>query len=124
MNGVLLFCIYMTFFYLPWDVFVKPISEDQEVWFGFTFYGWAAKLGGVFHWVVYATLAYGLWVMKSWVRIFITVYLLQVAWSMIYWALLRDGTNPIWINIILAMGFIILSFLFYRSKSRFQSELS
>ena len=35
MNVVFLFCVYMTFVYLPWDVFVKPIAEDEEVWFGF-----------------------------------------------------------------------------------------
>ena len=124
MNGVFLFCVYMTCFYLPWDVFVKPIAEDQEVWFGVTFYGWTAKLGGMFHWFVYANMSYGLWLMKPWVRIFIIVYLLQVAWSMIFWALLKGGSSQIWINVVLALGFITLSFLFFRAKSRFRSELS
>ena len=41
MNVVFLFCVYMTFVYLPWDVFIKPIAEDEEVWFGFySMAGW------------------------------------------------------------------------------------
>ena len=43
MNAILLFCAYMTFIYLPWDIFIKPLKVDQEVWFGVLFTGWAAK---------------------------------------------------------------------------------
>jgi hypothetical protein len=32
MNAILLFCAYMTFIYLPWDIFIKPLEVDQEVW--------------------------------------------------------------------------------------------
>ena len=124
MNGVFLFCAYMTVVYLPWDVFVKPIAEDQEVWFGVTFYGWLAKLGGVIHWLVYAILTHGLWHMRPWARLYIIGYLLQVAWSMFFWATLRDDQNVVWINMGLAMGFVFLSILFYRKKSYFQSTLS
>ena len=123
MNVVFLFCVYMTFVYLPWDVFIKPISQDEEVWFGVLFYGWMAKVGGVVHWIVYASLTYGLWRMTSWARLLIIVYLLQVAWSMVFWALLRDDPTSVWLNLILAMGFLFLSILFYRQKSRFKSEL-
>ena len=42
MNAILLFCVYMTFIYLPWDIFIKPLKVDQEVWFGVLFTGWAA----------------------------------------------------------------------------------
>ena len=34
MNAVMGFCFFMTFIYLPWDIFIKPLAEDQEVWFG------------------------------------------------------------------------------------------
>ena len=43
MNALMLFCIFMTFIYMPWDIFIKPVAVDQEVWFGFMFTGWAAK---------------------------------------------------------------------------------
>ena len=49
MNTIFMFCVYMTFIYLPWDVLLKPLSEDQEVWFGVLFTSWAAKAGGVLH---------------------------------------------------------------------------
>ena len=38
MNAILLFCAYMTFIYLPWDIFIKPLKVDQEVWFGVSIY--------------------------------------------------------------------------------------
>ena len=34
MNLIMMFCAYMAFIYMPWDLFVKPVAEDQEVWFG------------------------------------------------------------------------------------------
>lgn len=120
MNGVLLFCAYMTFVYVPWDVFAKPIAEDREVWFGVMFDGWMAKLGGAIHWIVYSSLTYGLWHMKSWARPIIIIYLLQVAWSMIFWPLLNEGSSILGINLFLAIGFLFLSNLFYRAKSVFQ----
>ena len=43
MNLVLLFCAFMTFIYMPFDMFLKPVAEDQEVWFGIMLTGWAAK---------------------------------------------------------------------------------
>ena len=52
MNAVMGFCFFMTFIYLPWDIFIKPLAEDQEVWFGVLFYGWLAKLGALLHWFV------------------------------------------------------------------------
>ena len=61
MNALMLFCAYMTFIYLPWDVLLKPLSEDQEVWFGLLFTGWAAKAGGVLHWYVYGAGFWGFW---------------------------------------------------------------
>jgi hypothetical protein len=34
MNALLGFCAYMTFVYMPFDFFVKPVARDEEVWFG------------------------------------------------------------------------------------------
>lgn len=39
MQPLMLFCIYMALIYMPWDIFVKPVAEDQEVWFGYMFTG-------------------------------------------------------------------------------------
>ena len=46
MNLMWYFCLYMTFVYLPYDLFIKPVAEDREVWFGFMLEGWAAKSHG------------------------------------------------------------------------------
>ena len=105
MNVVFLFCVYMTFVYLPWDVFIKPIAEDEEVWFGFLFYGWMAKLGGIVHWIVYGSLTYGLWYMRP-------------------WALLTDYPNSAWPSLAVASVFVILSILIFRNRSVFDSDLS
>ena len=43
MNAIMAFCIYMALIYMPWDIFIKPVAVDQEVWFGYMFTGWAAK---------------------------------------------------------------------------------
>ena len=43
MSLLFYFCLYMTFIYLPFDFFLKPVAEDEEIWFGFTLTGWWAK---------------------------------------------------------------------------------
>ena len=109
MNVVFLFCVYMTFVYLPWDVFVKPIAEDEEVWFGFIFYGWMAKLGGIVHWIVYGS------PMDSYETVgsaCVGLYLLQVAWSMFVWALLTDYPNAVWPSLTVALLFVFLAIFF------------
>ncbi|MDB3993893.1 hypothetical protein N9478_10445 [Gammaproteobacteria bacterium] len=116
MSIVMFFCFYMTLIYLPWDIFVKPIMDDQEVWFGVLFFGWLAKLGGVLHWIVYSAFAYGLWHMKGWVRIAIVLYLWQVGFSMIVWTWLSQGEGN-WGGFVPGTLFFFLSYLFHRSKS-------
>jgi hypothetical protein len=118
MNVVMFFCFYMTFVYLPWDIFVKPISEDQEVWFGVLFYGWLAKVGGLFHWVVYGALFYGMWHMRRWFVMGIMLYLWQVGVSMMLWNWINEG-QPSWFGFLSALVFILLSYLFYVRKEFF-----
>ena len=118
MNLVLFFCFYMTFIYLPWDIFVKPITEDQEVWFGVLFYGWLAKVGGVFHWVVYGTFLYGMWNMKQWLVSGMILYLWQVGASMIIWNWVSEGQIG-WFGFLSGLVFILLSYLFYDRREFF-----
>ena len=54
MQLLLAFSIFMTFVYLPWDVLIQPLGEDQEVWFGVRFYRLVCQTGRI------AALA-GLW---------------------------------------------------------------
>ena len=53
MSLMFYFCCYMTFIYMPFDMFIKPVAEDKEIWFGFTLTGWWAKATEPLHWLIY-----------------------------------------------------------------------
>jgi short-subunit dehydrogenase len=124
MNALLLFCVYMALVYLPWDIFVKPIAEDEEVWFGILFRGWAAKLLAFPHWAVYAAGMIGFWGMRSWMWPWASVYVAQVAFSMAVWPILQRGDALGWI-IGAAAGavFAIPTVALWRARDRFQGPL-
>jgi len=90
MNGLMLFCIYMTFIYMPFDMFYKPVSEDQEVWFGLMLTGWAAKLTEPIHWLIYGFGTYGFLKMKHWMWPWASVYMGQVCFGMLVWSVTDD----------------------------------
>ena len=117
MNAIFVFCIYMTFIYLPWDVLIKPVSEDEEVWFGILFGGWLAKVGGVMHWVVYAALTFGFWSMSRWLNLWGALYLLQVALSMVVWGWLNSEGEGAWASLAVGVLFVIGAFFFYNNRS-------
>ena len=85
MQLLLGFCLFMTLVYMPFDLFLKPVAEDQEVWFGFMLTGWAAKATEPLHWAIYAAGAVGFWKMRSWMWPWAAVYALQVAIGMAVW---------------------------------------
>lgn len=89
-NALLVFCAFMTFVYTPWDIFVKPVAQDQEVWFGIVLRGWSAKATAPLHWIIYGAFTYGLWNMRPWMRFWGTVYAAQVAIAMVVWGLLDE----------------------------------
>ncbi len=68
MNALLLFCAYMTFIYVPWDMLSKSLAEAEEVWFGVLLTGWAARLTEPLHWLIYAAGSWGFWQMKPWMH--------------------------------------------------------
>jgi short-subunit dehydrogenase len=122
MNALLLFCAYMALAYLPWDIFVKPIAVDQEVWFGLMFTGWAAKLLAFPHWAVYAAGMIGFWGMRSWMWPWASVYVAQVALGMAVWPILERGGLVGWITGIVAGAvFAIPAVALWRARERFQA---
>lgn len=86
MNVLMAFCAYMTFIYMPFDLFIKPVAEDEEVWLGFILYGWWAKATAPLHWLIYAAGFWGFLKMKSWMWPWAGVYSAQVAIAMLVWA--------------------------------------
>ncbi len=97
MNLIFGFCVYMTFIYMPFDIFWKPVAEDQEVWFGFMLTGWWAKATAPVHWLIYGALAWGFWNMRPWLWPWAALYTAQVAIGMLVWSLL-DARGPGWIG--------------------------
>lgn len=96
MNLMLGFSLYMTFVYMPFDLFIKPVAEDQEVWFGFMLTGWWAKATAPLHWLIYAALAFGFWTMRSWMHPWAMLYALQVAIGMGVWCVVDErGPGPV-----------------------------
>jgi hypothetical protein len=125
MNAVMLFCIFMAVFYVPWDIFIKPAEEDAEVWFGIMFRGTAAKIAAVPHWFVYAAGAYGFWKMKSWMWPWAAVYVAQVAVAMLVWSLLHvDGIGSIAFGVVPFAAFGGITYLLWNARPLFQPDRS
>lgn len=118
MNAILAFCAYMTLIYLPWDVFIKPLAVDQEVWFGILFTGWAAKLGALLHWLVYGAGMIGLWRMRAWLQPWLSLYLLQIAYGMAYWSVTDPRGSGSMTALLVAIPFVALAYAAWRARSR------
>lgn len=119
MNFLMVFCGYMTFFYLPWDLFVKPVAGDQEVWFGFMLTGWAAKATEPIHWAIYAAGTYGFWKMSSWMWPWASLYVAQIAIGMFVWQLLDERGGNLLGGALTAAPFVLLTVMLWRARSRF-----
>lgn len=120
LNLILLFCLYMTFVYSPFDVVFKPVAADEDVWLGHVFRGWAAKLGGVAHWLVYAALAWGIWRMRPWAWWLASLYASQVALAMFLWPLFQ-GSGGWTYSIVAGALFAIPALALWRSRALFGS---
>ena len=115
MNVALVFCAWMTFVYVPWDFFIKPVAEDEEVWFGILFHGAAAKWLEVPHWVVYAMLTYGLRRMRPWAGTLASLYSAQIALGMFVWNFneWEGWLVPLLVGTIGAIPFTLLAMAFW-----------
>ena len=121
LNIVLLFCLYMTFIYSPFDVLFKSVATDEDVWLGLVFHGWQAKVGGVMHWLVYGALAWGLWHMTSWAWWLGSIYATQVMLAMFLWPVFTLDP-PNWTGgVIAGLLFALPAIAFWRSRALFQS---
>ena len=119
MNLMLCFCLFMTFVYMPFDMFVKPVAQDQEVWFGLLLEGWAAKLTEPLHWAIYGAGAYGFWTMRTWMWPWGAVYALQVAVSMLLWNVTRGSLIA---GLVSFAVFMIPTVALYRNRELFRGR--
>jgi len=119
MNLMFGFCLFMTFAYMPFDMFLKPVAQDQEVWFGFLLEGWAAKATEPLHWAIYGSGALGFWKMKPWMWPWGAIYVLQVAISMLVWNVMQGSFG---VGAVSFATFIIPAAALYRSRKCFRSH--
>ena len=121
-SGVFLFSLFMTFVYLPYDVFVKlftqSIEQAREVWFGFMLRGWSAKLTEPLHWLIYAALSYGFLRERAWVWPLAALYTLQVAVGTVVWTVLYAsyGTLGNVLAGVVALLFAALAAALWRAR--------
>lgn len=120
MNVLWGFCLYMTFIYLPYDLFFKPVAEDEEVWFGFVLHGWAAKLTAPLHWLIYAAGAYGFWKMARWMWPWAALYMAQVAIAMLVWNLIDERGGGWTAGLVSAAIVLLPTVALWLAKGRFQ----
>lgn len=121
MNLLMLFCISMTFVYVPWDLFAKPVAQDEEVWFGVMFHGWWAKVLAVPHWLVYAAGMLGFWSMRRWMWPWAAVYAAQVTVGMLVWALLyEEGWGSVAFGVAAFGLFSVPTVALWRARELFQ----
>ena len=122
LNLILLFCLYMTFVYMPFDIFYKPVADDEEVWFGITLHGWPAKLTAPLHWLIYGAGAWGIWHMRAWMWPWGAVYLAQICIAMFVWNLLDPRGAGVVSGLIAAAIFAIPTVAMWRARPLFGSE--
>lgn len=124
MNLIFYFCVYMTFIYMPFDMFWKPVAADEEVWFGFTLTGWWAKATEPLHWLIYGAGAYGFWRMRAWMWPWAAVYAAQVVIAMVVFNLV-DPRGGGWLaGAIAGAVFAVPMVALWRARETFSAGLS
>jgi hypothetical protein len=123
LTGLLGFCLFMTFAYVPYDFFVKPVDEDQEVWLGFMLTGGWAKATEPLHGALYALGAYGLWKMRAWLHPWAALYTASVAIGMLVWGV-TDPRTKVWMGLIPFAAFGGLAYALWRARALFHTRSS
>ena len=119
MNLIFYFCLYMTFVYMPFDMFYKPVANDHEIWFGFALTGWWAKATEPLHWMIYAAGPYGFAGMKQWMWPWAAVYAGQVVIAMVVWNLVNPRGGGLTSGIIAGAIFMLPLIALIRARARF-----
>jgi len=122
MTALFGFCAFMTFAYLPYDFFWKPVAEDREVWLGFALAGKAAKATEPLHWAIYGAGAYGFWKMRAWMHPWAALYTASVALGMLIWGI-RDARGAALVTGLAGFAlFALLAGALWRARSRFDTR--
>lgn len=123
MNVVMVFCLYMTFIYMPFDFFLKPVDQDEEVWFGIVLTGWAAKATEPLHWAIYAAGSWGFYRMKPWMWPWASLYVVQIAIGMFVWTTTSAESGGMLLGGLASVPFIVLAVALWRARPKFQDQV-
>ena len=113
------FCVYMAVFYMPFDLFWKPVAVDHEIWFWFALTGWWAKATEPLHWLIYGAGAFGFWKMKSWMWPWAAVYTGQVVIAMFVWNVINPKGGGWVAGLVAGAVFAVPMVALWRAKQRF-----
>jgi len=116
-----IFCIYMTFLYMPFDMFTKPYANWEEVWFGYKLTGWPAKLTEPLHWLIYGAGSYGIWKMKKWMWPWAAVYCAQVVIAMLVYGFVQGDGAPSFLGVLVSLLFVIPTVALWRARPLFKA---
>jgi len=128
-GGTYLFCLFMTFVYLPYDFLLKPLFRDvstaQEVWFGFMLRGIEAKLTEPLHWAIYAALTLGFYRERPWVWPCAALYTLQVSVASFVWSVLYGSYGPLGMlaSVGVSLLFVALARAIWRARPAVEAAL-
>ena len=123
MSATMIFCAYMAFIYMPWDIFVKPVAEDEEVWFGILFTGAWAKILAFPHWFVYGAAVYGFRRRRPWMAFWAPAYAAQVAFGIYLWtAIETGGLSGVLVGLFPALPFVGLAYAFWNARDHFDPK--
>lgn len=122
MNLLFSFCLYMSVIYMPFDLFVKPVAEDHEIWFGVALTGWWAKGTEPLHWLLYGAGAYGFHKMKSWMWPWAAVYTAQVVIAMFVWNVINSQGGGWGAGVVSAAVLAVPMVALWRARSLFFEE--
>ena len=120
MNLIFGFCVYMTFVYMPFDLFWKPVERDEEVWFGVVLHGVWAKATAPLHWLIYGAGAWGFWRRRPWMWPWAAVYSAQVAIGMLVWNLLDPRGGGLVAGLVAFALFLLPTIALWRARAVFQ----
>ncbi len=124
MNALMVFAAFQVLVYSPWDILLKPLAEDEDVWMGILFTGWSAKVGGVLHLLIYAAGLYGFWRMRRWMWPWASLYVAQMAFAMLVWPIAYVGGTRGWVmGIASAAAFGALAAALWRARPLFHRPL-
>ena len=119
MTALLVFCAYMTFVYVPFDLFWKPVEADTEVWLGLELHGKWAKATEPLHWAIYAAGTWGFWKMRRWMHPWAAVYTASVALGMLVWSATDPRSPSPWLGLVPFAAFGALAVALWRARARF-----